>query len=183
MINVELRSFIKPEKYKELIEKYNNILHTEKQISYFFNSNEDLRFMKTKRYSEICIKEGNMHDDIKKEKNVKIDSKYNENMSYILNNLGYIPQVKWFRTRSNASLEFGIDLFLDYTVGYGYIIEVSKNIEDSSKADITKIELGNFLESLDIDITSKDEFNKKYDEYILNWEKFTERVDENNFLK
>ena len=76
MISVELRSFIKPDKYKELIEKYNNILHTEKQINYFLNSKEDIRFMKTKRYSEICIKHGNMHDDIKKEKSVKIDSKY-----------------------------------------------------------------------------------------------------------
>lgn len=183
MIHVEIRSFIKPEKYKELIEKYNNILHTEKQISYFFNSKEDLRFMKTKRYSEICIKEGNMHDDIRKEKIVKIDSKYNDDMAYILNDLGYVPQVKWFRTRSKATLDFGIDFCLDYTVGYGYIIEVSKNIEDNTKYDLTKIELGNFLESLDIDITSKDEFDKKYDEYVLNWERFTQRVNENSFLK
>ena len=183
MVNVEIRSFIKPEKYKELIEKYNNILHTEKQISYFFNSKEDFRFMKTKMYSEICLKEGKMHDDIKSEKIVKIDSKYNNNMEYVLNDLGYIPQVKWFRTRSKANLDFGIDLCLDYTVGYGYIIEVSKNIEDNSKSDLTKIELGNYLESLDIDITSKDEFNKKYNDYVLNWEKFTQKVDENNFLK
>ena len=32
MISVELRSFIKPDKYKELIEKYNNILHTDLNI-------------------------------------------------------------------------------------------------------------------------------------------------------
>ena len=139
--------------------------------------------MKTKRYSEICIKDGNMHDDIRKEKNVKIDSIYNDNMDYVLNNLGYIPQVKWFRTRSKTTLEVGMDLCLDYTIGYGYIVEVSKNIEDETKSDITKIELGNFLESLDIDITSKDEFNKKYNEYVLNWEKMTENVNENNFLK
>lgn len=183
MISVELRSFIKPDKYKELIEKYNNILHTEKQINYFLNSKEDIRFMKTKRYSEICIKHGNMHDDIKKEKSVKIDSKYNDDMAYILNDLGFIPQIKWYRTRSKANLDVGIGLCLDYTVGYGYIIEVTKNIEDISKSDLTKIELGNFLESLDIDITSKEEFDKKYNEYVLNWEKFTEKVDEINFLK
>ena len=29
MVRVELSSFIKPDKYKELIEKYNNILYTE----------------------------------------------------------------------------------------------------------------------------------------------------------
>ncbi len=183
MLDVQLRAFLDKDKYRELIEKYNSVLHTEKQISYFYNLEEDFRFMKTKTYSEICIKEGNIHDDIKEEKTVKIDSKYNDNMTYILDKLGYVPEVKWYRTRSTAKLDFDINICLDYTVGYGYIIEVSKKIDDSKKFDLTKIELGNFLESLDIDITSKDKFNEKYNEYILNWRTLTEKVNDNNFLK
>ena len=56
--------------------------------------------MKTKRYSQICLKEGNLHDDVRNEKNIKIDAKYTDNISYVLWNLGYITHVKWFRTRS-----------------------------------------------------------------------------------
>lgn len=183
MVNVEIRSFLKPDKYKELIEKYNNILHTEKQVTCYFDLKEDFRFMKTKRYSEICLKSGSMHDEARNEKIVRIESKYSSDMSDILELLNYKPKVKWYRTRSTAILDFGIELCLDYTVGYGYIIEVGKNIEDRSKVDLTKIELGNFLESLDIDITSKEEFNKKYEDYILNWDRLTLKKDEESFLK
>ena len=97
--------------------------------------------------------------------------------------VGLYDVISGLSVKSKANLDVGIGLCLDYTVGYGYIIEVTKNIEDISKSDLTKIELGNFLESLDIDITSKEEFDKKYNEYVLNWEKFTEKVDEINFLK
>lgn len=183
MIQVELRAFLKPDEYKNLIEKYNNILHTEKQINYFYNSKKDFRFIKTKRYCELCIKQGDMHDSIKNEKVVKIDTEYMENLSDILYSLGYIPEVKWFRTRSSAKLDFGFDMCLDYTVGYGYIIEISKDIEDENNVDLAKIELGNFLESLDIDLTPKEVFDEKYQEYTSNWIELTSKVDEEKFLK
>ena len=48
MAKVTLRTFLKADKYKELIEKYNDVLHTEKQIIYIFNDN-NFKFMKTKR--------------------------------------------------------------------------------------------------------------------------------------
>lgn len=171
---VRLKSFLKPDKYKELIEEYNNILHTEKQIIYFFNTKEKFKFMKTKMYCELCIDES---------RTVKIDEKYTNNMSYILHSLGYIPNLKYFRTRSKAKLEYGIELYLDYIVGYGYIIEVAKDVQDEGKVDLTRIELGNFLESLDVDIMDKNELDKRKEEYILNWNMLTRNVDEQNFLK
>lgn len=171
---VHLKSFLKPDKYKELIEKYNNILHTEKQIIYFFNTKENFKFMKTKTYCELCINESKI---------VKIDEKYTDNMSYILDSLGYVPNLKYYRTRSRAKLEYEIELYLDYIVGYGYIIEVVKDVQDEANVDLTKIELGNFLESLDVDIINKDELDKRKEEYILNWNMLTRNVDEQNFLK
>lgn len=174
MAQVSFKTFLKPDKYKELIEKYNSILHTEKQIIYLFNSNESFRFMKTKRYCEFCINQDRV---------VKIDAKYTNNMSYTLNSLGYIPNVKWFRTRSEANLDFGMSMYLDYIVGYGYIIEVSKEVEENAKSDLTKIELGNFIESLDIDILKDEELSKKHEEYVLNWERLTGTIDEENFLR
>ena len=169
---VTVKTFLDAEKYKELIEKYNNILHTEKQVVFFFE-NSQLRFIRTKRYCGLSFKE----------KIVKIDNEYLENMDYILNSIGLIPSVKWYRTRSKANLEYEISINLDYVVGYGYLLEVNKIIQDKSKIDTTKIELGNFIESLDIELMDQSIINKKYDEYTLNWERLTNKVSEEIFLK
>ena len=106
-----------------------------------------------------------------------------DNMSYILDSLGYVSNLKYYRTRSRAKLEYGIELYLDYIVGYGYIIEVVKDVQDESKIDLTKIELGNFLESLDINVMSEKELDKRREEYVLNWDMLTRNVNEKNFLK
>ena len=106
-----------------------------------------------------------------------------DNMSYILDSLGYVSNLKYYRTRSRAKLEYGIELYLDYIVGYGYIIEVVKDVQDESKIDLTKIELGNFLESLDINVMSEKELDKRREEYVLNWDMLTRNVNEQNFLK
>ena len=172
MTKVTVKTFLDAEKYKELIEKYNNILHTEKQVVFFFE-NSQLRFIRTKRYCGLSFKE----------KIVKIDNEYLENMDYILNSIGLIPSVKWYRTRSKANLEYEISINLDYVVGYGYLLEVNKIIQDKSKIDTTKIELGNFIESLDIELMDQSIINKKYDEYTLNWERLTNKVSEEIFLK
>lgn len=172
MTKVTVKTFLDAEKYKELIEKYNDILHTEKQVVFFFE-NSQLRFIRTKRYCGLSFKE----------KIVKIDNEYLENMDYILNSIGLIPSVKWYRTRSKANLEYEISINLDYVVGYGYLLEVNKIIQDKSKIDTTKIELGNFIESLDIELLDQSIINKKYDEYTLNWERLTNKVSEEIFLK
>ena len=76
MAKVTLRTFLKADKYKELIEKYNDVLHTEKQIIYIFNDN-NFRFMKTKRYCSLDSGENY----------VKIENKYSKSMENILNSV------------------------------------------------------------------------------------------------
>lgn len=183
MLDVRVCSIIQPEKYKELIEKYNDIFHTEKQVIYFLDLNGNFEFIKTKTYSKICFNTSNIHENIQDKKIVQIDKEYTSNMSDILETLKYFPKVKWYRTRNVAKLEFGIEMHLDYIIGYGYILKVKKQVDDSSKLDISKIELGNFLESLNVDITQKKELDEKFDEYILNWDIYTKDVKEDIFLR
>lgn len=173
MAHVVLKTFINASKYKELIEKYNNIFHTEKQIVYSYDLEDKFNFIKTKRHCKILI------DD----RDINIDTCYTKNMSYLLEHLGYFPRIKWFRTRSIAKLDYEIQLCLDYVKDFGYIIQLSKIVENSKKEDLTKIELGNFLESIDIDITNNEELNKRYEEYILNYEKIIDNINEEIFLK
>lgn len=172
MAKVTLRTFLKADKYKELIEKYNDVLHTEKQIIYIFNDN-NFRFMKTKRYCSLDSSENY----------VKIESKYSKSMENILKSIGYEPSVKWYRTRSKAKLDYDILINLDYVVGYGYLIELSKDIDENVEHDLIKIELGNFLESLDIEILEDKKMKEKYDEYVLNWDRLTYKVSEESFFK
>lgn len=56
MIEVELRSFITKEKYDELIAKYN--VEAQKQITYYFDTKQDFRMMKTKDYTQLWLKTG-----------------------------------------------------------------------------------------------------------------------------
>lgn len=172
MTKVTVKTFLGAEKYKELIEKYNDILHTEKQVVFSFE-NSQLSYIRTKRYCGLIFNE----------RIVKIDNQYLENMEYILDSIGLIPSVKWYRTRSKANLEYEISINLDYVVGYGYLIELSKDIDENVEHDLIKIELGNFLESLDIEILEDKKMKEKYDEYVLNWDRLTYKVSEESFFK
>ena len=91
--------------------------------------------------------------------------------------------MKWYRTRSKAKLDYDIFINLDYIVGYGYLIELSKDIDENVEHDLIKIELGNFLESLDIEILDDEKMKEKYDEYVLNWDRLTYKVSEESFFK
>lgn len=103
-------------------------------------------------------------------------------MENILKSIGYETSVKWYRTRSKAKLDYDIFINLDYVVGYGYLIELSKDIDENVEHDLIKIELGNFLESLDIEILEDKKMKEKYDEYVLNWDRLTYKVSEESFL-
>ncbi len=61
---------------------------------------------------------------------------------------------------------------LDYTKGYCYIIELEKMSEEDNKEKILE-ELKTKLNSLNIPLTPKEEFSRKYEDYKENWQEFT----------
>lgn len=81
--------------------------------------------------------------------------------------LGYKIEIKWFRKRHSFKWE-DIDVALDYTKGYGYIIELEKMATENQKEKIFEY-LRDKLQELDIKLTPKEEFNKKYQYYKQNW--------------
>jgi hypothetical protein len=58
---------------------------------------------------------------------------------------------------------------LDFTKGYGYIIELEKMCTEDTKAQEFEL-LKQKLTSLDVEISSKEEFNEKYLYYKDNWQ-------------
>lgn len=62
----------------------------------------------------------------------------------------------------------GITVCLDFAKGYGYIIELEKMSDEENKENVLR-ELKQKLSDLDIEETSKEIFNEKYNFYKENW--------------
>lgn len=181
MIEVELRSFITKDKYEELIKKYN--AKCEKQITYYFNSKQDFRMMKTKEYTQLWLKTGKMHEASRLEKVVKIDNAYRNDLESMLELLDYEVDIKWFRTRSKVKLDENVELCIDYTVGYGYILEIEKQVEDVADVEEAKKMLEKDFSDLGITVSKKEDFDTKYEDYVKNWKEYIKDVNEEEFLK
>ncbi|HIJ98247.1 MAG TPA: hypothetical protein VJH68_04215 [Candidatus Nanoarchaeia archaeon] len=80
-------------------------------------------------------------------------------------------QIKWFRKR--VQFQWGeINVCLDFTKGYGYIIELEKMTSEANKEQEYE-HLKQRLKSLKVEITPKEEFDRKYIEYKENWKHLT----------
>ena len=184
MIEVEKRSFVDENKYLELIEKLKSegyFLKEQKQITYYFKGEIDFRIMFTKEFSKLWLKKGIIHDDAREEIEVKVDNQYRSELLRMLELLGYQVEIKWFRKRLEIDYQ-GYYLTIDHSAGYGYIVEIEKMVKDAALIDETKKELEDILISLGIEISSKEEFVNKYEDYKVNWSEYTKEVDYEQFL-
>ena len=184
MIEVEKRSFITKEKYEDIIvklKKDNVDMEETNQITYYLKGDTDFRIMFPNDFTKMWLKKGNLHDDAREEMEVKVDNQYKEDLIKMLSALNYEVEIKWFRKRIEATYN-SYYLTLDYSIGYGYIIEIEKLVEDEKEIDDVKQELESTLKALGVEITPKEEFNIKYQDYKLNWNSYTKEVNEAVFL-
>lgn len=170
-IEVEIRSFIDQNKYDDLLQYFSKearLFKDDFQETYYFDSKTDLRIQRNKFYAKIWQKEGELHDEARKELEIKFDRDQFEELEELFLNLGYKVQIKWFRDRKQFDWQ-GITVCLDQTRGYGYIIELEKMSSMKDK-DAALKELKNKLKELDILQTPKEEFDKRFEYYKNNWE-------------
>jgi predicted adenylyl cyclase CyaB len=169
-IEVEIRSFISKEKYEELLKFFNKegkFISEDYQETYYFDCEEDLRIQKNNFYSKIWLKKGKIHDDHREEIEIKFDKEEFEKLEKLFLTLGYNTQIKWFRTRHTFKWE-NIDVMIDYTKGYGYIIELEK-LSNEEEKDKTLNLLKEKMKKLNIEITPKEEFDSKFKHYKEHW--------------
>lgn len=172
-IEIEVRSFITKEEYKQLKKKLDKEAKfsdsTNEETVYFRGANGDLRLRRDGNQAFIIFKKGKIHDNFREE----IDIKYNRNdfkkIENLFKKLGLKEEIKWFRKRRVYQWE-GTKVFLDDTKGYGFIIELEKIGRVGEERKIHK-QLENKLKSLGIEITPKKVFNKKFKYYKKNWKK------------
>ncbi len=169
-IETEIRSFISKEKFDKLIDFFKKnafLVKEDYQETFYFDCDEDLRIQRNNFFSKIWMKKGKLHDNHRKEIEIKFDKDEFENLEKLFLSLGYNIEIKWFRKRFEFKWD-NITVCLDYTKGYGYIIELEKMCtEDTKEQEFEKLKYK--LKSLDVKITSKEEFNKKFLYYKENW--------------
>jgi predicted adenylyl cyclase CyaB len=172
MIEVEIRSFISKEKYEELLEffkKEGEFVNEDDQTTYYFDAPFDLRIQKNNFFSKIWMKKGKIHDEQRKEVEIKFKTDDFERLEKMFLTLGYNVQIKWFRKRHNFKWQ-DIDVAIDFTKGYGYIIELEKLVEENEKEKALEF-LKEKCNLLNISVSSREEFDEKFNYYKENWQK------------
>ncbi len=173
-IEVELRSLISKEKYNELLNFFKklNLQFTEDfHETFYFDTKDHLRIYRTNKEAVLLFKKGRIHDEIKEEIEIKFKREEFEDLEKLFLHLGLKIQAKWFRKR----IEFkwnDTNVCLDDTKGYGYIIELEK-ISDELNKNKDLEELKKKIKELNIHLTPKEEFDKKYEDYLKNWQTLT----------
>lgn len=171
-IEVEARSFVNKKQYGNLLKyfkKNGKFLGRENQITYYFSGPKDLRIQKTDKGCKLWLKGGRIHDKYREDIVVEHRKKDFEKLKELLLSLGFKIQIKWLRLR-NDFLWKKIKISVDYTRGYGYILELEKMAGRGDK-EKTYQGLLKKMKELGIALTPKKEFDKKFNYYKKNWQK------------
>ena len=183
-IVIEIRSFFTQEKYHELLDYFKkevDFLGEENQKTYYFDTPEDLRIQKNDNYSKIWMKKGKLHDDHREEIEIKFDTEQFKELEKLFLGLGFEVEIKWFRKRNSFKWQ-GVDVAIDYTKGYGYIIEFEKMSDKEGEEKTLKF-LKDKFKGLNISLTPRDKFDEKFENYKKNWRELTDQNAKNNLYK
>lgn len=169
MIEVELRSFLSKEDYERLVKRFEPLgLKEDKQESWYFDTPEDLRILRGSETGKIWLKKGNMHDEMREEIEIPLRKKDFIKMHNILATIGHKVNIKWQRLRKECEWD-GVKVCIDYTKGYGYILELEKQCREHEKESALE-ELHKRMVQLGLTVTPKPVFDRAYKEYAETWQ-------------
>lgn len=173
-VEAEVRSFLSKEDYHKLIDYMKNnaeFVDKDYQVTYWFKCQQDLRIQKNKKFAKLWMKKGKLHDKSREEMEVKINRKDFDKLEEFLNSLGFETDIKWFRDRHKFNWD-GYKVSIDYTKGFGYVIEIEKVCSEEEKDKVYR-ELTEKLKSLGIKPSKKQEFEEVLEYYKNNWRVLT----------
>ncbi len=168
-IEVKVRAFIDESRYHQFVdffEQHAKFLKEDSQTTYYFTGPHDLRIQKNNFFAKIRMKKDEIHDDHREEIAIKFDKEEFEKLKELFLYLWYEIEITRLRNRLQFDWD-GIDVSLDYTKGYGYIIELKITTTDLEKDEALAVIRKKFAE-LEIPITPKEEFKQKYERYKTN---------------
>lgn len=171
-LEVEARSFISEDEYNRLLgflKKKATFLGKENQITYYFSGSQDLRIQKTENHAKLWLKGGNIHEKYREDIVIKFNRNDFDKLEDLLLRMGFKVEIKWFRTRNDFFWD-KIKVSMDYTKGYGYIIELERFAFEKDKKEVYDVLLKKMKE-LEVKVTPKSVFDKKFNYYKNNWKK------------
>lgn len=169
-IEVEVRAFISKTQFERLLgfmKQNANFLKKDNQLTLYLSGDKDLRLQKNNFFSKIWFKQGKIHDPHRKELEVRFEKNQFQTLKKLFLALGYSIDIKWLRKRNLFNWN-GINVAIDYTKGYGYIIELEKLSSDKEKQAVYAM-LKSKLAELNIKPTPKHVFDKRFNYYKENW--------------
>lgn len=173
-IEAEVRSFLTKEQFDKLLtyfEKEAKRLKEDYQETFYLDCEQDLRIQRNDFFAKVWLKKGKLHDDHREEIEVKVERDQFEELEKLFVALGHQVEIKWFRKRHQFDWD-NITVCLDYTRGYGYIIELEKMCEEGEQDATVKL-LKEKLASLNIPLSPKEAFKEKFEHYKENWKTLT----------
>lgn len=174
MIEVEFRSFISKEQYVRLLEFFKRegkLISEDEQESWYFEAPVDVRIQRSTTGAKIWAKRGVVHDEAREEVEIPIQPKEFDRVAQLFSWLNYPISIKWFRHRFTFNWN-EITVTIDSTKGYGDIIELEK-MSDEQNVEKTKNLLTEAFKQLNVPITPREEFEKKYADYKERWQDLT----------
>ncbi len=169
-IEVEIRSFIDKEDYERLLDFFHRNAHfitEENQETHYLNVDRDLRIQRNESFSKIWMKKGSIHDEAREETEIKFNKEDFEKIKRIFSSIGIDTSIKWIRQRHLFDWN-GITVAIDDTKGYGRIIELEK-ISNKDDKDTDLALLKDSMKKLGIDLTPREEFEKRLEIYKSEW--------------
>ena len=175
-VEVEIRSFVSEQRYGELLKFFRingKFMHKENQITHYLDDSGNLRIQKSDKFAKIWLKPGKLHAIEHHEMEARFPREDFEVLEKIFTLSGKPTRIKWVRSRHNFKWK-GINVMLDFTKGYGHIIEL-EGVCEKSAAPEAKKRLMELMKSLKITPTPSAEFDRRYRHYRLNWQKLINR--------
>ncbi|MFH1668641.1 MAG: CYTH domain-containing protein [Candidatus Woesearchaeota archaeon] len=173
-IEVEVRSFLTDDQYDRLLGFFrtsSSDVVEDDQITYYFEAPIDIRIQQNNSGSKIWMKKGKMHDNAREELEVNFGRDEFPMLEQMFAMMGYPVKVKWHRKRHKFRWK-GFDVCIDDNKGYGKIIEIERKTTAQGK-DWALLEIRDAFNKIDILVTPKEEFDRKYMDYVQNWRELT----------
>jgi len=137
------------------------------QETRYFEGPHDLRIQKSGSCSKVWLKKGKMHDECREEVEIRLDPERFGELERLFDALGYTTGIVWHRHR--LRFDWGdVDVSLDYTKGYGYVVELEKMSDEAGREGTIRY-LKDKLAELGLKPTPKPVLHERFSYYRDHW--------------
>ncbi|MFH1456256.1 MAG: hypothetical protein ABIF40_04890 [archaeon] len=174
VVEIETKSLLSKRDYLRLLDFFTQntpFVREQQQFTHLFEmDNKYLRVVRTDDSMNLCLKIGDMHDEIHKEINLHTAPEFFTEMMYLIQTLGYEVNTKWSRRRHTFKWN-DIKVQLGDTKVYGPVLELEKLILEGFEEDAIQT-LRKKLDELSVKQSTKEELDTRYEWYRKHWAKF-----------